>query len=221
MPTIKPKMNLVFSNERIKKMLDMALDDRCELNGTNRSWEVEKILRATLIPANEEISLYVENLYLGASTVEEEVSAALCDNAAGIYWRAKYDDMRPLVELAAQQSHGSILDMSNESIFHLRSAWGSVCELLGQAKERDIQYKTDEECAREFLRMLDGDQGRIKARRFFDIVLLNWEVLGDSTHTFRALSDVVDMADRWPNDARAREDFKACLWRIVRARGGE
>ena len=159
MPTIKPKMNLVFSNERIKKMLDMALDDRCELNGTNRSWEVEKILRATLIPANEEISLYVENLYLGASTVKEEVSAALCDNAAGIYWRAKYDDMRPLVELAAQQSHGSILDMSNESIFHLRSAWGSVCELLGQAKREISSTRPMRNARASFCACLTGIKG--------------------------------------------------------------
>ena len=57
MPTIKPKMNLVLSNERIKKMLDRALDDRCELNGTNRSWEVEQILRATLLPADEALAL--------------------------------------------------------------------------------------------------------------------------------------------------------------------
>jgi hypothetical protein len=220
MPTIKPKMNLVLSNERIKKMLDRALDDRCELNGTNRSWEVEQILRATLLPADEALALSVERLYLGESTVKDEACAVLANNAAGVNWKAKNGDMRPFVELAAQQSHGALLDMSNGSIFHLREAWGSVCELLGQAKENDIQYKAEEECAREFLRILN-DGTRIEAKRFFDAVLLSWEVLGSSTHTFRALADVVDMADRWPNDAQARESFKACLWRIVRARDGE
>ena len=61
----------------------------------------------------------------------------------------------------------------------------------------------------------------VEARAFFDIVLRNWTVLGGFTYTYRALMDVVAIADEWPETARSREDLKACLCSVAAARGGE
>lgn len=48
-----------------------------------------------------------------------------------------------------------------------------------------------------------------------------WAVLGGFTYTYRALMDVVTIADEWPETARSREDLKACLRSVAAARGGE
>ena len=215
MPTIKPKRTFVFSSESARRVIEGSLSDRCEIAGTNMSEEIEGILMDALLPEGL-AEFAMTEIYLNAKSVQDELSIVLADNAAGVNWKAKRDDMRPLVELAARQSHGILLG-PHQSLYHLRESWLSVCNLLGQAKKEDVRYEGDEACARDLLCVLENEPGSILCKRFFDNVLLNWDVLGNSTHSFRALSDVVEAAVSWPDDARAREAFKACLSSI----GGE
>lgn len=226
MPTIRPKMNLVYPSEKSKQQLDALLDAKAVINGTNRSVEIIRILNASLLPDDDEFAASIDRLYRGSSTVKEELSTLFCDNSAGYDLNAKNDDLRPLVELASRQSIGAVLDVSIEKVpspvYHLEGCWRSVCGILHRAiDDGSLPDSIDWNVCQELSAAIEEKARCIEAKAFFDLVLRNWGVLGNSTHVFRSFMDVVDMASAWPDDVRAREDFRACLWAIARDRKGE
>lgn len=230
MPTLKPKRTLVFSSADAQKAIEAALSDRCELHRTSMSYEIEQILIDALIPRDGGIAERpMMRIYYGMATVQDELAGVFCDNAAGIDWKARHDDERPLVELASQQSVGLALDLTKEHadgsmpIYHARSCWESVCDRL----KRDVEESADEDAraagvdvriAYALLDQLNDDSAHPEAKAFFDLVLRNWWSLGNYTYTFRALMDVVDMAVGWPETARSREDFKAVVTAVSEGR---
>lgn len=234
MPTIKPKRTFVYSSESARRALEAALADRCEVNRTNMSQEIESILIGALIPHDGGLAeRAMTRIYYGQTGVRDEVAAAFSDAAAVYDWETGTSDLRPLVEIAAQQSLGALIDASKEEadgsrpIYHLRTCWDSVCSRLHHVCESDpdsreaLSAAVDEGVARDLSRALDAGCKMVEARAFFDIALRNWSVLGGFTYTYRSLMDVVGLADEWPETARAREDLKECLWSISDGRGGE
>ena len=177
--------------------------------------------------------LAMTRIYYGQTGVRDEVSTAFSDAAAVYDWDNGASDLRPLVELAARQSLGSLIDASKEEddgsrpVYHLKTCWDSVCSRLHHVCEDDpgsreaLSAAVDEGVARDLSRALEGGNRGVEARAFFDIVLRNWAALGGFTYTYRTLMDVVELADEWPETARSREDLKACLWAISDGRDGE
>ena len=234
MPTLKPKRTFVYSSDNARRALEAALADRCEVNRTNMSQEIEGILIDALVPHDGGLAeMAMTRIYYGQTGVRDEVSTAFCDAAAVYDWDTGVSDLRPLVELAARQSLGSLIDASKEEddgsrpVYHLKTCWNSVCSRLHHVCENDpdsreaLSAAVDEGVARDLSRALDAGNKGIEARAFFDVVLRNWAVLGGFTYTYRALMDVVAIADEWPETARSREDLKACLCSVAAARGGE
>lgn len=234
MPTLKPKRTFVYSSDNARRALEAALADRCEVNRTNMSQEIEGILIDALVPHDGGLAeMAMTRIYYGQTGVRDEVSTAFCDAAAVYDWDTGTSDLRPLVELAARQSLGSLVDASREEddgsrpVYHLATCWTSVCGRLHRVCEEEpssreaLSAAVDEGVARDLSRALDAGNKGIEARAFFDVVLRNWAVLGGFTYTYRALMDVVSIADEWPETARSREDLKACLWSISDGRGGE
>lgn len=234
MPTLKPKRTFVYSSDNARRALEAALADRCEVNRTNMSQEIEGILIDALVPHDGGLAeMAMTRIYYGQTGVRDEVSTAFCDAAAVYDWDTGVSDLRPLVELAARQSLGSLIDASKEEddgfrpVYHLKTCWDSVCSRLHHVCESDpgsreaLSAAIDEGVARDLSRALDAGNKGIEARAFFDVVLRNWAVLGGFTYTYRALMDVVTIADEWPETARSREDLKSCLCSVAAARGGE
>lgn len=234
MPTLKPKRTFVYSSDNARRALEAALADRCEVNRTNMSQEIEGILIDALVPHDGGLAeMAMTRIYYGQTGVRDEVSTAFCDAAAVYDWDTGLSDLRPLVELAARQSLGSLIDASKEEddgsrpVYHLATCWDSVCSRLHHVCESDpgsreaLSAAVDEGVARDLSRALDAGNRGIEARAFFDVVLRNWAVLGGFTYTYRSLMDVVELADEWPETARSREDLKSCLCSVAAARGGE
>lgn len=234
MPTLKPKRTFVYSSDNARRVLEAALADRCEVNRTNMSQEIEGILIDALVPHDGGLAeMAMTRIYYGQTGVRDEVSTAFCDAAAVYDWDTGVSDLRPLVELAARQSLGSLIDASKEEddgsrpVYHLKTCWNSVCSRLHHVCENDpgsreaLSAAVDEGVARDLSRALDAGNKGIEARAFFDVVLRNWAVLGGFTYTYRALMDVVAIADEWPETAQSREGLKACLWAISDGRNGE
>lgn len=168
------------------------------------------------------------SIYCGTSTVQDNLSRIFCGNADGIQLDARYDDEMPLVELASKQSIGLTLDLGKTygmmmPIYHGRNCWDSVCNRL----KYDIEKSEDEDMsaaridlarARVLLDQLNNEKASPIAKEFFDIVLRNWWSLGNYTYTFRALMDIVDMTEGWPETAESREEFIAALVEISKGR---
>ena len=234
MPTLKPKRTFVYSSEDARRALEAALADRCDVNRTNMSQEIEGILIDALVPHDGGLAeRAMTRIYYGQTGVRDEVAAAFSDAAAVYDWETGTSDLRPLVELAVQQSLGALIDASKEEtdgshpVYHLKTCWDSVCSRLHHVCEDDpasreaLSAAIDEGVARDLGRALEDGRKGVEARAFFDIALRNWVVLGGFTYTYRALMDVVTLADEWIETARSREDLKACLWAISDGRGGE
>lgn len=227
---MKPKRTLVFSNADTQRALEAALSDRCELHRTSMSYEIEQILIDTLIPRDGGFAeRSMMRIYYGMSTVQEEIAGLFQSNAAGVNWEACHDDEKPLVELASQQSIRLTLDLDKKRadgsmpVYHARSCWEGVCNRL----ERDIEGSDDEDvrasrvdvdAARNLLAQLGDEGAHPESKAFFDIVLRNWWSLGNYTYTFRALMDIVDLTNGWPETAVSREDFKATVTAISEGR---
>lgn len=228
MPTLKPKRTLVFSSSDTQRALEAALSDRCEMHRTSMSYEIEQILIDTLIPpAGSEAERAMMRIYYGQSTVKEELAQAFCDAAAGDGYHARHGDMRPLVELAARQSVGLTLDLATRHgsampVYHARECWDAVVRVMRGAAKDDGLVGIDAKAAEALLGRLGDESAHPEAKAYFDVILRNWELLGDYTYTYRSLMDVVDMTVGWPEDARSREGLKAALVAIESAReGGE
>ena len=134
MPTLKPKRTFVYSSDNARRALEAALADRCEVNRTNMSQEIEGILIDALVPHDGGLAeMAMTRIYYGQTGVRDEVSTAFCDAAAVYDWDTGTSDLRPLVELAARQSLGSLIDASREEddgsrpVYHLATCWTSVC----------------------------------------------------------------------------------------------
>ena len=50
MPTDKPKMTIVFSNDGYGRLIDNILREKAKVNGTNRSKEAEEAILNDLLP---------------------------------------------------------------------------------------------------------------------------------------------------------------------------
>lgn len=239
MPTLKPKMTLVFSDANTERVLKAAIADRAEVHRTGASYEIEQILIDALIPPGK-TEWYLTRLYSGDLDVPGAISAAFGDNAAGIFEMAESDALRPLVELASRQSVRATVDQSREEAFHAASCWSSVVDhlaehadavRLGSAEATGERRASAEAAAaslgidvaegRRIGGLLGPGDGRSEAKPYFDLVLRNWELLGSYNYTYRALMDVVSMASPWPSGARAREDLRAALAESFPPGGGE
>lgn len=225
MPTLKPKRTFVYSSEDCRRAIEAALADRVELHRNNMSSEIEDILVRALIPSEDYAQSRVLRIYYGMSNVQSELAATFRDNAAGIEWRARHQNLRPLVEMASQQSAYLTLDCTRDETYHLVSCWDSVCNELERALDAAREAGDAQAAAALTLDVMearnelwgqlkagqDDRKTRPEAGRFFDVVLREWARLGDYTFTYRALMDVVTIAQKWPNDARTREAFKDTL----------
>lgn len=230
MPTLKPKRTFVYSSENMKNVLEAALADRCDTSRINMSQAIEGILFDELVPRGGGLAeTAMKRIYQGSSSVREELFLLFQENAAGSSWNAKFDDLKLLVELAARQALGAMVvaGLSHRGDgarpeFHLKSCWETVCERLERTAGGDgaaaASAAIDAEVARGLLTKLEGEAVLAEAKVFFDVVLRNWDALGNFTYTYRSLADVVDLVDAWPEDAGSRDGLKACLKSIDDAR---
>lgn len=118
----------------------------------------------------------------------------------------------PLVELAAKHGKGLVVDSGKPIRFHALDCWNSVGNKLAVTPGA----RSDE------ARFLEGSLAAagcdVYVDSFFDVVLDNWNVLGNYTYTFRALADIVEMCAGWPDDCVCRTELECCLNEIIGAR---
>ena len=78
MPTDKPKVTIVFSNDGYGRLIDNILREKAKVNGTNRSKEAEEAILNDLLPKKgSEARKAVERMYLGESIARIELLSVL------------------------------------------------------------------------------------------------------------------------------------------------
>lgn len=117
----------------------------------------------------------------------------------------------PLVELAAKHGKGLVVDPGKQIRFHALDCWNSVGNKLA------VTPGAHSDKARFLEGSLAAAGCGVYVDSFFDVVLDNWDVLGNYTYTFRALADIVEMGAGWPDDCASRTKLECCLNEIIGA----
>lgn len=117
----------------------------------------------------------------------------------------------PLVELAAKHGKGLVVDPGKQIRFHALDCWNSVGNKLA------VTPGTHSDKARFLEGSLAAAGCGVYVDSLFDVVLDNWDVLGNYTYTFRALADIVEMGAGWPDDCASRTELECCLNEIIGA----
>jgi len=116
-----------------------------------------------------------------------------------------------LVELAAKHGKGLVVDSGKLIRFHALDCWNSVGNKLA------VTPGAHSDKARFLEGSLAAAGCGIYVDSFFDVILDNWNVLGNYTYTFRALADIVEMGAGWPDDCVSRTELECCLNEIIGA----
>lgn len=122
--------------------------------------------------------------------------------------------MRPVAELAADQSVAAKLDVGRNEMYHLVENWHAVCDSL-DARESGAAGE-----ARRLLASLKAAQLRRgpkpSASAFFEVVLCAWDVIGTNGCAYSCMMDIVEIADEWPDDPSARHALERAVGSAAR-----
>ena len=215
MPTDKPKMTIVFSNDGYGRLIDNILREKAKVNGTNRSKEAEEAILNDLLPKKgSEARKAVERMYLGESIARIELLSAFFEAAKRLR-RNENVDFKAFVEFASRYMIGvSFGDakgiLGQERIDYLKANWTLVCDKLHEVhgESPDSPAGADAKLARAMIQQLDSAMDEIEPKQFFDIVLLNWEDLKELEQMYVALASVVNLTVGWLNTTKAYEDLR-------------
>lgn len=202
---------------RDAKATASVLGDWAATRRTSKHSAAASALASFALPEKDSFGVQrVMRIYTGESTVAEELAGAFCENAAGAGWAAKRADLLSLVRLAAHQSEGLAMDLAYEEaggmqpVYHAHYCWGLVVDKMESHGDGEIAPELVS-TAKELLNDLDDHAGHLHPTPYFDVVLQGWEALGGYTYTFRALMDIVKMAEGWPETPESRPAFKEAL----------
>lgn len=214
------KRTIVFADARTKKVVDGGLSVMAEVDRSSLSAAAEKLLLKALLTDRPEVSGPMSRVYSGECTVKEELARAFRNNAAGAYSEAASPHLLPLVRCAGSVLQGCVVDSGRDEHYHASSCWDSVVNRLSAAKDNAIARSLLDEA---------GDYGgfladcvKVPIDGYLSLVIVNWRELGNYTYTFRALADIVEMAEEPPANPESIKWLLSALvecseagWRVV------
>lgn len=204
-----------FSTEESAAVISTYLHDASALSGQPESSIIESLLLAEILPKNRTAAYYVQELLQHADD-----PGALCRAynrimalyaAGGADWSAKYSNGRPIVDLLREEMlfySGEITGAEREWL-HLNTQWDSIVQLVDQQPAENDHAKWEHDNAvrfgHELQRQIATETSREPAlvNDCVTYICQNWIALGNHTRTYRALCDLVNLA-QIKNTARGR-----------------
>lgn len=214
---MKKKENLTkklvsfFAYQKIQNIIK----DEADLSGASESAILEHHIFNDIFPKNDEAKFIVEtSLYPedGTGSVGRTLTALFRNNAAGINWRSKHDNFKPLVEFAYKIltiSGNSLLKGDEPIIHHMASQLDSVAEklnILSKNTEDPLErqnYASGFKFASELLSNLSEKPSGFNLIDIFLLTLEYWDDLKLWTRTYRLLGDASSLCE-FPNDSKEK-----------------
>ena len=159
------------------------------------------------------------DLYKGGSS-GDILSSVFEYNSSGIKWKSQGLPVLPFIEYAInEQKYIGKYEVDKEPMEHLLYSLNSIRELLKKLKsdnldiESSLKFSGALETLNYFIDQLNGKYGdeKIPFGLIFPRKQDYWDDSKDSTHTFRALSDLAAMQKRWRDTQESRYFLKCCL----------
>ena len=180
---------------------------------------LEKRLFDSFLSKNDQIRFWILNLYQGGSS-GDILSSVFDYNSSGIKWKSQGLPLLPFIEYAInEQKYIGKYEVDKEPMEHLLYSLNSIRELLKKLKSDNLDIETSLkfsgalETLNYFIDQLNGKYGdeKIPFGLIYHFFKDYWDDLKDSTHTFRALSDLVAMQKGWRDTEESRYFLKCCL----------
>lgn len=142
-------------------------------------------------------------------SVQQVLVSIFCDAAADAEVLGGTCALELPVRFAAACSLDLYVDASGEESRHAADCWNSVGNIL----ESKLRFGSMDR-ARELESRLESGDSEIPAKDLYKVLAYNWGVLCRTTYTWRALADILEMTEGFPNDSETRLELE-CLLKIL------
>lgn len=213
------KKQLFFSCVENLNLINSFIHEESVCTRKKSSEILEKRLFDSFLSKNDQIRFWILNLYQGGSS-GDILSSVFEYNSSGIKWKSQGLPLLPFIEYAInEQKYIGKYEVDKEPIEHLLYSLNSIRELLKKLKsdnlniESSLKFSGALEILNYFIDVLNGKYGdeKIPFGLIYHFFKDYWDDLKDSTHTFRALSDLAAMQKRWRDTQESRYFLKCCL----------
>lgn len=213
------KKQLFFSCVENLNLINSFIHDESVCTRNKSSEILEKRLFDSFLSKNDQIRFWILNLYQGGSS-DDILSSVFEYNSSGIKWKSKGLPLLPFIEYAInEQRYINKYKVDKEPMEHLLDSLDSIRELLKKLKsdnidiESSLKFSGALETLNYFIDVLNGKYGveKVPFKLIYHFFKDYWDDLKDSTHTFRALSDLVAMQKGWRDTEESRYFLKCCL----------
>ena len=213
------KKQLFFSCVENLNLINSFIHDESVCTRKKSSEILEKRLFDSFLSKNDQIRFWILNLYQGGSP-DDILSSVFEYNSSGIKWKSKGLPLLPFIEYAInEQKYIGRYEVDKEPMERLLYSLNSIRELLKKLKsdnldiESSLKFSGALETLNYFIDQLNGKYGdeKIQFGLIYHFFKDYWDDLKDSTHTFRALSDLAAMQKRWRYSETSRYILTKCL----------
>ena len=213
------KKQLFFSCVENLNLINSFIHDESVCTRNKSSEILEKRLFDSFLSKNDQIRFWILYLYQGGSS-DDILSSVFEYNSSGIKWKSKGLPLLPFIEYAInEQRYINKYKVDKEPMEHLLDSLNSIRELLKKLKsdnidiESSLKFSGALETLNYFIDVLNGKYGveKVPFKLIYHFFKDYWNDLKDSTHTFRALSDLVAMQKGWRDTEESRYFLKCCL----------
>lgn len=213
------KKQLLFSCVENLNLINSLIHDELVCTRKKSSEILEKRLFDSFLSKNDQIRFWILNLYQGGSS-GDILSSVFEYNSSGIKWKPQGLPLLPFIEYAInEQKYIGKYEVDKEPMEHLLYSLNSIRELLKKLKsdnldiESSLKFSGALETLNCFIDVLNGKYGdeKVPFKLIYHFFKDYWDDLKDSTHTFRALSDLAAMQKGWRDTEESRYFLKCCL----------
>lgn len=213
---MKKKIQKLFyySNEVTKSFIESRIEDIAIRTQRSSSYIIEDILLKSLLPSNQEIADII-TAYLYTDSVNDgirgTIDAILSLNAAGLGWKSKHKNLKPLVEYCLLFSKNNYVPIPpidymryisaqlKDILDHMNNAITGCIELYDR-KMYQSQYKL----ATQLYNDLNHCQSNnLPSRAYYQLIIDNFDILSNLSVTYRFLGSIVRL-DSFQDTANAR-----------------
>ena len=211
------KKMIIFSNDRIKTIVEKMVSDEATVEKRSASALIEKHILNDLLPENPCAAMWLQLLYDGSWGIGEVLEACFANLSAGIYWQAKHDNALNIVKFAHhwESMANNIPDPESHEMHHFLSQLDSVVTKLEIIAEetQNGQYEAQKEAkwAKDLYNIAKTEPEYMRFSNIYQLLLNNWEHLKNWTITYRLLADMVAMQKNWRNTEETRYELTQIL----------
>lgn len=195
-----------------KRLIETMADDESFCKGMKTSAILESRLIDSFLTENNQIKFWILHLYNGY-TSGEILSSVFGYNSSWINWKSQGLPVLPFIEFAInEQKYIGKYKVDEYQMGDLWHSLSSIQLILEKLKsdnfdiESSLKFSGALETLSYFIDVLNGIYGdeKIPFGQIYHFFKDYWDDLKDSTHTFRALSDLAEMQKGWRNSKESR-----------------